>query len=73
MKLNAATEFILAMLLAQNVDEEMAKEAAELMHAKCDELTLSSEKSLTMLIDAFMVVYRDNPSRALQILEEKLI
>lgn len=71
--MNAHTEFITVMLKVQGVPEDVAWQAAKLMHEKCDELTLTSEKSLTLLIDAFVVVYQDNPQRALQILEEKLI
>lgn len=71
--MNAHIEFITVMLIAQGLPEEIAQEAAKLIHEKSDELILASEKSLVLLIDAFVAVYRQDASRALQILEEKLI
>ena len=71
--MNAATEFITVMLTVQDVPADVAEAAAKLIHAKSDELTLSSEKSLTLLIDAFIAVYLQDPARALEVLEAKLV
>lgn len=71
--MNAATEFITVMLTVQGIPADVAEAAAKLIHAKSDELTLSSEKSLTLLIDAFIAVYLQDPARALEVLEAKLV
>lgn len=71
--MSADTEFITVMLVAQEIPAEIAEAAAKLIHTKSDELTLASEKSLTLLIDAFVAVYQQDADRALQVLEEKLV
>lgn len=71
--MNAHTEFITVMLTAQQIPADVAEAAAKLIHAKSDKLTLASEKSLTLLIDTFVAVYRQDAGRALQVLEEKLV
>lgn len=71
--MNAHIEFITVMLIAQDVPEAIAQKAAKLIHEKSDEMTLASEKSLVLLIDAFVAVYQQDSSRALAVLEEKLV
>lgn len=71
--MNAHAEFITVMLRAQEIPADVAEQAAWLIHERADELVLASEKSLTLLVDAFVAVYRDNPQAALGVLEAKLI
>lgn len=71
--MNAHAEFITVMLRAQEIPADVAEQAAWLIHERADELTLASEKSLTLLVDAFVAVYRQDAGRALQVLEEKLV